>query len=273
MLNRTMPADRDVHVVLLGTGTSTGVPVIACQCKVCTSLDPRNKRLRCAAWVRTRGLSLLIDAGPDLRRQALDAGIKHVDAVLYTHHHYDHVAGIDDLRPFCFDQPDPIPAFAHADTVAALSDLFRYVFSDERYPSAPRLDLRATSAPFVVTSRYGEEGSLVVTPLEVFHGGTPVNGYRIGDFAYITDVNRIPDSSLGLLEGVDTLILDALRHEPHRTHYTVAEAIEVAQAIGARRTYFTHLTHAMDHPTEDALLPDGINLGFDGLSFSVPGRP
>lgn len=267
------PADRGVHVVLLGTGTSTGVPVVACGCQVCTSPDPRNKRLRSAAWVRTNGLSLLIDAGPDLRRQALGAGIKRVDAVLYTHHHYDHVGGIDDLRPFCFDQRDPIPAFAHPDTVAALSDLFRYVFSDERYPSAPRLDLKMTSAPFVVTSRYGEAGSCVVTPVEVHHGSTPVNGYRIGDFAYITDVNHIPDSSLGLLKGVDTLILDALRHEPHPTHYTVTEAVEIAQAIGARRTYFTHLTHSMDHSSEDARLPDGINLGFDGLSFSVPGRP
>src|SRR5690606_26797760 len=205
-----------------------------------------------------------------LRRQALEAGIDRVDAVLYTHHHYDHVAGIDDLRPFCFDVPLAIPAYAHADTFAALTDLFGYVFSDGRYPSAPRVDLRKTSAPFSVTSRYGEAGSVIVTPVEVLHGSTPVNGYRIGDFAYVTDVNRIPNSSLELLKGVDTLVPDALRHEPHTTHYTIAEAIEVARAIGARKTYFTHLTHTVDHATEDALLPDGINLGYDGLTFTVP---
>lgn len=264
------PPDQDVHVVLLGTGTSTGVPVIGCECAVCTSDDPHNKRLRCAAWIRTAGLSLLIDAGPDVRRQALEFGIKRVDAVLYTHHHYDHVAGIDDLRPFCFDIRTPIPAFAHADTVDALTNLFGYVFSDDRYPSAPRLDLNTTSGPFVVTGRYGQAGSARVTPVEAQHGSLPVNGYRIGDFAYVTDVNHIPDSSLELLRGVDTLVLDALRHEPHTTHYTIGEAIQVARAIGARKTYFTHLTHTVDHATENAQLPDGISLGYDGLSFTVP---
>lgn len=267
-----MPPESKLRVTLLGTGTSTGVPVVGCTCAVCTSDDPRNRRLRCAAWIEVDGLSLLIDAGPDIRRQALAAGIRRVDAILYTHYHYDHVAGIDDLRPFCFDRPDAIPAYAHPETLTILEHLFGYVFGDERYPSAPRLALHEASAPFVVSGRNGHT-RVPVTPLEVWHGDMRVNGYRIGGFAYVTDVNHIPDDALRLLEGVDTLVLDALRHEPHPTHYSVGEAINVARAIGARRTYFTHLTHSMDHAVEDARLPDGISLGYDGLSFSVPGAP
>lgn len=270
-----MPDGGDVSVTLLGTGTSTGVPVIGCDCPVCISEDPRNKRLRTSCWIRVGGLSILIDAGPDLRRQALRAGIRSVDAVLYTHHHYDHIAGVDDLRPFCFYSPSPIPCYGPQETVAAMTSMFTYIFSDSRYPSAPRLSLHAADGPFVVSARdTAPEGDahvgVRVTPLPVYHGGMEVYGYRIGDFAYITDVSRIPKATFSLLAAIDTLVLDGLRHEPHPTHFTIRQAIEAARAIGARRTYFTHLTHTMDHGAEDAKLPEGFSLAFDGLAFTVP---
>ena len=272
-----MPDGGGVSVTLLGTGTSTGVPVIGCRCAVCTSDDPRNKRLRTSCWIRVGDLSILIDAGPDLRRQALRADIRSVDAVLYTHHHYDHIAGVDDLRPFCFYSPSPIPCFGPRETVAAMTSMFTYIFSDSRYPSAPRLSLHATDGPFDVHARdkdhEGDAPATVrVTPLPVYHGDMEVFGYRIGDFAYITDVSRIPEATLGLLSDIDTLVLDGLRHEPHPTHFTIAQAIEAARATGARRTYFTHLTHTMDHGAEDAKLPEGFSLAFDGLAFTVPAR-
>jgi phosphoribosyl 1,2-cyclic phosphate phosphodiesterase len=272
-----MPRDLAVSVTLLGTGTSTGVPVIGCTCAVCTSSDPHNKRLRAACWIQTNGISLLVDTGPDLRRQALRAGITRADAVLYTHHHYDHVSGIDDLRPFGFDSKAPIPCYAHPETVRTLNGMFGYIFSENRYPSAPNLRLTAVDSEFQVRSRYPSPKShaeprpdpVTVVPIPALHGTTPVYGYRVGNFAYITDTNQIPDTAMQLLSGVDTLVLDGLRHEPHPTHFTVAEAIEAAHVIGARRTYFTHLTHTMDHARENALLPPGISLAYDGLSFDV----
>ena len=273
-----MRRDPTVSVTLLGTGTSTGVPVIGCTCDVCTSSDPRNKRLRAACWIRANGFSLLVDSGPDLRRQALRAGIRRADAVLYTHHHYDHVSGIDDLRPFSFGSNAPIPCYAHPDTAATLNAMFGYIFSEDRYPSAPRLNLIAVEEEFEIG--YGGNKleaaddlsrTVTVTPIPALHGSTPVYGYRVGNFAYITDTNHIPESALELLSGVDTLVLDGLRHEPHPTHFTVGEAIDVARVIGARKTYFTHLTHTMDHAIEDAKLPEGIHLAYDGLSFDVVG--
>ncbi len=267
-----MSPDVSILVRLLGTGTSTGVPVLGCTCAVCTSTDPRNKRLRAACWIEVAGIGLLVDSGPDLRQQAIAAGIDRVDAVLYTHHHYDHISGIDDLRPFCFGVPTPIPCYANAGTVRTLENMFKYIFSDERYPSAPRLRLEEVSTTFTVSSRYADSSAspVTVTPLPVFHGSLPILGFRVGDFAYITDTNRIPDATVSLLAGVDTLVLDGLRHEPHPTHFTVAEAIDVARRIGARKTYFTHLTHTMDHAVEDAALPDGIHLAYDGLVLEVP---
>lgn len=268
-----MSPETPVSVTLLGTGTSTGVPVIGCRCSVCTSDDPRNKRLRSSAWIRAGAVSMLVDSGPDLRRQSLRAGITALDAVLYTHHHYDHISGIDDLRPFCFYSREPIPCYAQPETVRILDGMFRYIFSEERYPSAPRLSLTAVRHPFIVRRRDDARDpgeGVEVIPLPVFHGSMPVYGFRVGNFAYITDTNRIPPETMALLEGTDTLVLDGLRHEPHPTHFTIDEAVEVARTIGARQTYFTHLTHTMDHAIEDARLPEGVNLGYDGLAFVVP---
>ena len=258
-----------MSVTLLGTGTSTGIPVIGCTCRVCTSADPRDRRTRCACLVCVNGLTLVIDTGPDFRVQALRERIGEVDAVLFTHHHFDHVVGLDDLRPYLFGNPYSIPCYAHPDTAAVLHTMFHYIFADGTYPGVPRLDLIEVNAPFEVTSRYERGTSVEVQPIDAFHGDLPLYGYRIGRFAYLTDTNRIPEHSYAALEGVEVLVLDALRHRPHPTHFRVEEAVEAARRIGARQTYFIHMTHNLLHAEEDARLPDGIALGYDGLRFEV----
>lgn len=259
-----------MRVTLLGTGTSTGVPVIGCSCRTCSSDDPRDRRSRCACYVEVDGLHLIIDTGPDFRRQALRAGIPRVDAVLYTHHHFDHVAGIDDLRPYFFTNRAPIPCFAPPNTARALRDRFKYIFQDGSYPGVPRLELHVVQAPFEVPNRYDPSApSVEVAPIEVFHGDLPMYGYRIGRFAYLTDTSRIPEASFRLLDDLDVLVLDALRRAPHPTHLSINEAVDVARRIGARQTYFIHMTHNVLHAEEDARLPDGIALGYDGLAFEM----
>ncbi len=261
-----------LRVTLLGTGTSTGVPVIGCACRVCASDDARDTRTRCAAHVEveTEGgpLHLVIDTGPDFRQQALRHGIPRVDAVLFTHHHFDHVVGIDDLRPYFFGNRAPIPCHAGAETAEVLRRMFRYIF-ERTYPGAALLDLREVDGPFTVESRYETGASVEVTPLRAFHGDLPVLGYRIGRFAYLTDVSRIPDETFPLLDGLDVLVLDGLRRTPHPTHFSLDEAGAAAERIGARQTYFVHMTHSVLHAEEDARLPDHVALGYDGLSFRV----
>lgn len=258
-----------MRVTLLGTGTSTGVPVIGCDCRVCRSDDQRDQRLRCAAHVETDGLSLLIDAGPDLRQQVMRAGLSRVDAVLVTHHHFDHVAGLDDLRPFLFDRQGTIPCFTGGETADVLERMYPYAFGPTDYPGAPDLDLvRVHDAPFDVQQR-GGNASVAVQPVPVFHGDLPILGYRIGRFAYLTDTSRIPEASFDLLQGLDVLVLSALRPFPHPTHMTFEEATAVARRIGARQTYFIHLSHNALHAEVDAALPEGINVGFDGLVFEA----
>ena len=259
-------------VTLLGTGTSTGVPVIGCACPVCRSADPRDRRTRCACLVEAGGLTILIDAGPDFRTQALREGFRRIDAVLFTHHHFDHIVGLDDLRPFFFENRRPIPCFARDNTAAVLRRMFAYIFCDGTYPGVPNLSLHEVDAPFVVESRYGTGAAVRVTPLDARHGDLPILGYRIGRFAYLTDTNYLPEATLEQLHGLDVLVLDALRHRPHKTHFTIEEAVATARRIGARQTYFVHMTHDVGHAEEDARLPDGINLGYDGLSFEVAGE-
>lgn len=258
-----------MNVTLLGTGTSTGVPVIGCGCRVCHSDDARDQRLRCAAHVEMGGLSLLIDAGPDLRQQALRAGLTRVDAVLLTHHHFDHVAALDDLRPFLFDRQGPIPCYANAETADVLEGMYPYAFGPTSYPGAPDLQLiRVGDAPFHVTQR-GGLASVEVQPVPVMHGKLPILGYRLGRFAYLTDVSALPEASFGLLRDLDVLVLSALRPTPHPTHLTFDEAVAMARRIGARQTYFIHLSHNALHAEVDAGLPSGINVGYDALAFRV----
>jgi phosphoribosyl 1,2-cyclic phosphate phosphodiesterase len=258
-----------MKVRLLGTGTSTGIPVIGCTCPVCTSSDPRDRRLRCSCYVEAEGVHLVIDTGPDFRQQALTYAIPRVYAVLLTHHHFDHIVGLDDLRPYCFDTEVPIPCYARANTAQVVERMFGYVFGDGSYPGVSNLVLRTVDDAFTVRSRYDPEHHAKVLPIEVDHGTLPMLGFRIGGFAYVTDTNNIPGSSMDLLADLEVLVLDALRDRPHPTHYTIDEAVEVAQRIGARSTFLVHMTHTVSHAETDARLPEGVALAYDGLTLDI----
>ena len=258
-------------VTLLGTGTSTGVPVIGCGCATCRSADPRDRRLRTSALVEAGPLRVVIDTGPDFRAQALGVGLDRLDAVLFTHSHYDHVAGLDDVRPFLFDNRAPIPCYADAPTAEALRRVYPYAWGGSGYPGVPVLALRGIAAdePFTVPDRYGDGPGLDVLPVPVLHGPTAILGFRMGAFAYLTDVSAIPEASFDLLGGLDVLVLDALRRAPHPMHFSLDEAVAAAERIGARRTVFVHLTHTVRHVDEGARLPAGVALGYDGLVLDV----
>ena len=258
-------------VTLLGTGTSTGVPVLGCDCAVCTSSDPRDARLRTSAHVVAHAeagdVHLQIDAGPDFRTQALRAGLTAVDALLVTHEHFDHVTGLDDLRPFFFRDRSPVPVYTSARTADALRTMFRYVF-DRSYPGASVLDLHPVGGPFVAASRTAPAARVEVVPLTAPHGRFETTGFRIGAFGYLTDVGAVPPATRAALAGVEVLVLDGLRPTPHPTHLTFAEAAEVAADVGARETWLTHVTHDVRYA--DADLPDGVRLAYDGLVLEVP---
>ncbi len=248
-----------LRVTLLGTGTSSGIPVIGCRCDVCTSDDPRNSRFRAAAKLEYDDRVVLIDTPPDLRQQALRFGLPRLDAVLFTHEHADHVFGLDDIRIFNFRQRQSIPCFGSEQTLAALRRIFSYAFEDgQEGGGKPRLELEAVSTPF-------DLHGLEIVPVPVLHGALPVYGYRVGGFAYLTDCSEIPEQSFELLAGLEVLVLDALRYTRHPTHFSVAEALEVAARIGAARTYLTHMAHEVDHSAPEIDLPAGVEFGYDGL--------
>jgi len=251
-------------VTFLGTGTSTGVPVVGCRCGVCGSDDVRNQRLRQSVKIESEGNFFLIDTTPDLRLQLLREPIPRLDFILFTHSHSDHLMGLDDIRPFNFRQREPIDAFANAATAKAIRRAFSYIWADTQLGGGkPQLELHEVEAPF--THR-----GVAITPLPVTHGEWTILGYRIAGFAYITDTNGIPAATMDLLRGVDTLALDGLRIAPrHPTHFTIDEAVEVAQRIGARETWLIHLTHEVDHETVEATLPAGIRLAYDGLRLEI----
>lgn len=253
-----------MRVTFLGTGTSTGVPVVGCRCSVCTSTHPHNQRLRQSVSIEAGGKHFLIDTTPDLRVQLLRHPIPRLDFLLFTHSHSDHLMGLDDIRPFNFRQREPIVAFASSPTAKAIRRAFSYIWDTATQAGGgkPQLELREVHEPFI---HHGIE----IIPIPVTHGDWTILGYRIGPFAYITDTNGIPPASMKLLEGVDTLALDGLRVAPgHSTHFTIGEAVEVAQRIGARITYLIHLTHEVDHESVDAVLPDGVRLAWDGLELA-----
>lgn len=248
-------------VVLLGSGTSSGVPVVGCDCAVCRSDDPRNVRSRCSALLIHAGRHLLIDTATDLRQQALREGITHIDAVLFTHTHADHVHGIDDLRPYCLRHGGPIPIYGSHASLQAIQRNFSYIFDPELEPGyRPQLKLTAIDAAF-------ELFGLHIVPIPLRHGSGEAFGYRIGDFAYLTDCSEIPEGSFALLGGLKTLVLDALRFRPHKTHFNIAQALAAAARIGARRTLLTHLSHEVDHTRHSVDLPAGVEFACDGQRF------
>lgn len=254
-----------LRVTILGSGTSHGVPMIACDCAVCRSEDPHDKRTRPSILIQCQdGPSLLVDTSPELRLQCLACDVRRVDAVLYTHHHIDHIAGLDDLRRFNWIQSQSLPCYGQAETLARLKTMFAYAFdSDADYPSAkPQLELREITSPF-------EFGGARITPIPLLHGTLPVLGFRVGDFAYCTDVNQIPPQSWQLLTGLKVLILDALRKRPHPTHFSLDEAIDHARRIGATQTYFTHIAHELGHEATNRDLPDRMALAHDGQIISL----
>lgn len=256
-----------LRITMLGSGTSTGVPVVSCDCAVCTSDDPRNRRLRPGLKIETDEGVVLIDTPTDLRQQALLFGLSRIDAVLFTHPHADHIFGLDEVRVFNFRQGTDIPCYGSQETLSALRRTFAYAFEPgDEGGGKPRLDL------IPIDPGDGAFGllDLEILPIPAFHGSMPVLGYRIGTFAYVTDCNRIPDESLARLEGVETMILGALRYRPHSTHFSIAEATEVARRLGVRRTIFTHLSHEVDHGNlRDPLPTEGIELGYDGLQLRI----
>jgi phosphoribosyl 1,2-cyclic phosphate phosphodiesterase len=255
----------DIQVVCLGTGTSHGIPMIGCHCEVCTSDDPHDRRTRPSIAVSWAGRTILVDTTPELRLQCIANDIQRADAVLFTHHHADHVAGMDDLRRFNWTMGTAIDLYGTTDTLERIREMFRYAFeADPYYPShKPELTLVAIDdEPFEL---YG----LKVVPIPVMHGPLPVLGYRFGRFAYCTDCNHIPDTSLERLRDLDVLILDAVRIRPHTTHFNLAQAVEMAHRIGAKQTYFTHMAHEIKHAKVNADLPDNMQLAHDGLTFTI----
>jgi phosphoribosyl 1,2-cyclic phosphate phosphodiesterase len=254
-----------MRVTFLGTGTSTGVPVVGCDCATCRSDDPRDRRWRPSIYLELADATrVLVDTSTDLRSQALACGVTGVDVILFTHYHADHVMGLDDVRPFNYRQRVAIPCLGDASTLAALRRVFAYVWdpSTPRGGGVPRLRLQEVTGRFCL-------GRAEVVPVPVYHGTQLILGYRVDAFAYLTDCSAIPESSWPLLEGVDVLVLDALRHRPHATHFTVSEAVEVAARIGARQTYFTHMCHELAHAETCAALPAGVTLAYDGLAIDV----
>jgi phosphoribosyl 1,2-cyclic phosphate phosphodiesterase len=249
-----------MKVTFLGTGTSQGVPIIACECEVCISAATKDKRLRSSVLVETENTNFIIDTGPDFRYQMLREGVRKLDAVVFTHEHKDHIAGFDDIRGFNWKTQMPMEVYATPNVEIALKRDFHYAFAEKRYPGVPSLNLHVLdNAPFLV-------GDLELTPIEVLHYKLPVFGYRVGDFSYVTDVNYISEEEKHKLEGSKVLVLSALRQSDHISHYSLEQAIEVAQEIGAEQTYFTHMSHQIGlHSEVDAQLPAGMNLAYDRL--------
>jgi phosphoribosyl 1,2-cyclic phosphate phosphodiesterase len=254
----------DMSIRFLGTGTSQGVPVIACDCHVCRSDDPRDKRLRTSALVRIGGVTLLLDAGPDLRQQMLMSGVRRLDGVLLTHEHMDHIAGIDDLRSFNFSQRQAMDLYANAATLASVRRMFHYAFSEIRYPGVPELRLHE------ISDREFSVAGVKVVPLEVLHHQLPVLAFRIGSLGYVTDAKTIAPAELDKLRGVDVLVLNALRKKEHLSHLNLSEAVEMVRAIAPRKAYFTHISHLLGrHEEVMGELPEGIELACDGLEVPV----
>lgn len=252
-----------IEIEVLGSGTSQGVPVIGCHCKVCTSTNPKDKRLRSSILIKNGETQVLIDCGPDFRTQALRSGTEDLDAVIFTHEHNDHVAGVDDLRPIIFRKPDLLTLYATPRVLESLKARYHYAFEDQPYPGVPTFAVEVIDENSLLQI---EDIAIQIFP--VWHGQLKISGLRVGSLAYITDVKTIPEESMMYLNDLDYLIIDALHHRDHHSHLTLKEAIEVAKNIGAKQTYFTHCSHQIGLYEEvNASLPTGMNLAFDTLKI------
>jgi phosphoribosyl 1,2-cyclic phosphate phosphodiesterase len=252
-----------MKVTFMGSGTSMGVPTIGCDCPVCVSDNPKNKRTRPSLLVTVAKRNVLIDTAVDFRAQAIREGLKRVDAVLYTHSHADHILGLDDLRPFNYWQKMHIPCFGNETTIQNICDTFRYVFSDPQPGgSIPRIEPHVIDGPF-------DFDGIQIRPIPVLHGRIPVFGYRIGLMSYLTDLSEIPEESFGILRGTAVLILGVLRYTPHPTHLYMEKALQIIDRVQPEKTYFTHLSHDFDHEKTNGELPESVELSYDGLSFEM----
>jgi phosphoribosyl 1,2-cyclic phosphate phosphodiesterase len=253
-----------VRVTFLGTGTSQGVPVIACQCGVCKSIDPRDKRLRSSVLIEVSGVNIVIDAGPDFRQQMLRANVLSLQAILFTHDHKDHIAGLDDVRAYNWVEQKATDVYAEEYVQRTIKKDFSYAFADEKYPGVPEINLHTVyESPFLVHG-------IKVIPLRVKHFHLPVLGFRIGNFAYITDANSIPESTYELLDGVEILVINALRWKKHLSHFTLPEALAEIEKIKPQQAFVTHIGHQLGRHSEVSLkLPPNVGLAYDGLSFEL----
>lgn len=253
-----------ITIEFLGTGTSSGVPMIACDCEVCRSTDPHDKRLRSSVLVRSGTTTLAVDSTPDFRWQMLRASVKHLDAILFTHPHKDHIAGLDDVRAFNYFSHVSMPVYANELTQAAIIREFPYAFAERKYPGLPEIDLhRIDLDPFVV-------GDITVIPILVWHLHMPVLGFRFGKFTYVTDANRIEESEKEKIKGSEVLVLNALRNEKHVSHYSLEEAMNVVRELNVPQAYFTHISHQLGkHAMVSSNLPAGMSLAYDGLIITT----
>jgi phosphoribosyl 1,2-cyclic phosphate phosphodiesterase len=250
----------DIELLFLGTGTSAGIPMIGCHCPVCTSTDPHDQRTRASVVISYNGARVLVDTTPELRLQCVANHVDRIDAVVFTHAHADHIMGLDDVRRFNALKPGSLDAWADEPTHEALGRVFGYAFREpnpEEKVFRPHLVRQTIHGPFEIAGATWQ-------PIRLFHGQMPILGFRVGRLAYCTDVSRIPDESWGLLRGLDVLVLDALQHKKHVTHFNLEEAVDAAKKIGAGRTLFTHIAHGLAHAETNASLPEGMRMAHDG---------
>lgn len=255
-----------LSVTFLGTGTSQGIPVIGSKHPVCLSDNPKDKRLRVSVLLQWEDFNYVIDCGPDFRAQILRTGIQHLDGVLLTHDHSDHTAGLDDIRPFCFRQGGVVSFYAEPNVYDALKNRFGYIFETQnKYPGAPTIEEHEiiNLAPFVL-------GGKTITPIRALHNQLPIIGFKVDKFAYLTDVKTIPASEMSKLQHIDVLVLNALREEPHQSHLTLSEALELIKKVKPKKAYLTHISHLLGfHDEVEAKLPKGVHLAYDGLKIKV----
>ena len=252
-----------MRLTFLGTGTSQGVPVIACHCRVCRSGDSRDRRLRTSALLEVEGRNILFDIGPDFRQQMLREDVGHLDAILITHAHRDHVGGLDDIRSFNYVQHSKMNVYLNAEARHAIERDYHYIFEPHQYPGLPEADLHTVEAPFTAAG-------VEVTPVKAMHKDLPVLGFRIGTLAYITDANYMAPEEMAKLKGVKVLVINALRREKHFSHYSLPEALEVIETVAPERAYLTHMSHEMGlHAEVSATLPPHVELAYDGLRVEL----